>query len=49
MSFETVMGFLKDAALYGESDPLLGPSARIVAGRRGNIGTGSFDVVMPVH
>lgn len=49
MSFETVMGFLKDAVLFGESDPLLGPSARIVAGRRGNIGTGSFDVVLPVH
>ena len=49
MSFETVMGFLKDAVLFGERDPLLGPSARIVAGRRGNIGTGSFDVVMPVH
>ncbi|KIW10643.1 hypothetical protein PV08_11607 [Exophiala spinifera] len=49
MSFETVMGFLKDAVLFGENDPLLGPSARIVAGRRGNIGTGSFDVVMPVH
>ena len=49
MSFETVMGFLKDAVLYGERDPLLGPSARIVAGRRGNIGTGAFDVVMPVH
>lgn len=49
MSFETVMGFLKDAVLFGEGDPLLGPSARIVAGRRGNIGTGSFDVVMPVH
>lgn len=49
MSFETVMGFLKDAVLFGESDPLLGPSARIVAGRRGNIGTGAFDVVVPVH
>jgi DNA-directed RNA polymerase I subunit RPA1 len=49
MSFETVMGFLKDAVLFGERDPLLGPSARLVSGRRGNIGTGSFDVVMPVH
>ena len=49
MSFETVMGFLKDAVMYGESDPLLGPSARIVAGRRGTIGTGAFDVVMPVQ
>ena len=49
MSFETVMGFLKDAVMYGETDPLLGPSARIVAGRRGTIGTGAFDIVMPVH
>jgi len=49
MSFETVMGFLKEAVLFGDTDPLLGPSARIVAGRRGNVGTGSFDVVMPVH
>ncbi|SLM36575.1 dna-directed rna polymerase i subunit rpa1 [Lasallia pustulata] len=48
MSFETVMGFLREAVLHGESDPLLGPSARIVAGRRGNIGTGSFDVVVGV-
>lgn len=48
MSFETVMGFLKDAVLYGENDDLSGPSARIVAGRRSNIGTGSFDIVMPV-
>lgn len=48
MSFETVMGFLKEAVLFGEGDPLLGPSARIVAGKRGGIGTGSFDVLMPV-
>ena len=48
MSFETVMGFLKDAVLGGEEDPLLGPSARIVAGRRSNIGTGGFDLVAPV-
>lgn len=48
MSFETVMGFLKEAVLYGEGDPLLGPSARIVAGKRGGVGTGSFDVVVPV-
>jgi DNA-directed RNA polymerase I subunit RPA1 len=48
MSFETVMGFLRDAVLRGESDPLLGPSARIVAGRRGNVGTGAFDLVAAV-
>lgn len=46
MSFETVMGFLKDAVMFGEGDDLRGPSARIVAGRRGNMGTGSFDVVL---
>lgn len=46
MSFETVMGFLKDAVMFGEHDDLQGPSARIVAGRRGNMGTGSFDVVL---
>lgn len=48
MSFETVMGFLKEAVLMGEGDPLLGPSARIVAGVRGRVGTGGFDVVAPV-
>jgi DNA-directed RNA polymerase I subunit RPA1 len=48
MSFETVMGFLKEAVMYGEGDPLLGPSARIVAGKRGGVGTGSFDLLMPV-
>ncbi|ETN41028.1 uncharacterized protein HMPREF1541_02962 [Cyphellophora europaea CBS 101466] len=48
MSFETVMTFLKEAVLMGEHDPLLGPSARIVAGKRGTIGTGGFDLVAPV-
>ncbi|RMD40401.1 hypothetical protein DV735_g4715, partial [Chaetothyriales sp. CBS 134920] len=48
MSFETVMGVLHDSVLSGDSDPLLGPSARIVAGRRANMGTGSFDLVMDV-
>jgi DNA-directed RNA polymerase I subunit RPA1 len=48
MSFETVMGFLRDAVLDGEVDSLTGPSARIVVGKRGAVGTGSFDVVVPV-
>jgi len=48
MSFETVMGFLKEAVMFGEGDNLLGPSARIVAGQRSLVGTGSFDVVVPV-
>lgn len=48
MSFETVMGFLKEAVLEGEEDNLMGPSARIVVGKRGGMGTGCFDVVVPV-
>ncbi len=48
MSFETTLGFLRDAVLEGDWDDLKGPSARIVVGRVGRIGTGSFDVLMPV-
>ncbi len=48
MSFETIMSFLREGMMMGEADDLKGPSARIIAGRSGLIGTGSFDVVMPV-
>lgn len=48
MSFETTVGFLKDAVLNGDWDELKGPSARIVVGRVGGWGTGSFDVLIPV-
>ncbi|KAF7505883.1 hypothetical protein GJ744_012418 [Endocarpon pusillum] len=48
MSFETVFGFLKEAVLDGDADALRGPSAKIVVGERGSIGTGSFDVVAQV-
>ena len=48
MSFETTVGFLKDAVLDGDWDDLKGPSARIVVGRVGGWGTGAFDVFMPV-
>ena len=48
MSFETVMGFLKEAVLDGEIDTLLGPSSRIVVGKRSTVGTGTFDVVVPI-
>ena len=48
MSFETTVGFLKDAVLAGEGDELTGPSARIVAGGLSGVGTGGFDVFMPV-
>lgn len=48
MSFETTVGFLRDAVLEGDWDDLKGPSGRIVVGRVGRVGTGSFDVLMPV-
>jgi DNA-directed RNA polymerase I subunit RPA1 len=48
MSFETVFGFLNEAVLYGDGDALMGPSSKIVVGKRGAIGTGSFDVVAAV-
>jgi DNA-directed RNA polymerase I subunit RPA1 len=48
MSFETVFGFLKEAVLDGDADALMGPSSKIVVGKRGAIGTGAFDVVAAV-
>ena len=48
MSFETTVNFLKDAVMERDWDELKGPSASIVAGRLGRMGTGSFDVMMPL-
>lgn len=48
MSFETTVGFLKEAVLEGDWDDLKGPSGRIVVGRVSGVGTGGFDVLMPV-
>ena len=48
MSFETTVGFLKDAVMERDWDELKNPSARIVVGRLGGIGTGAFDVLAPV-
>ncbi|KAK7183362.1 RNA polymerase Rpb1 [Paraphaeosphaeria sporulosa] len=48
MSFETTVGFLKDAVLEKEAEALDNPSARIVVGKLGSMGTGSFDVLAPV-
>ena len=48
MSFETTLGFLKDAVLENDWDDLNNPSARIVVGKVGKVGTGAFDVLMPV-
>lgn len=49
MSFETTVGFLKDAVLERDMDDLTNPSARIVVGRLGKAGTGAFDVLAPVQ
>ncbi|KAK3058134.1 hypothetical protein LTR09_001212 [Extremus antarcticus] len=49
MSFETTVGFLRDAVLEGEEEELKGPSARIVVGGLGRMGTGGFGVFMPVE
>jgi hypothetical protein len=49
MSFETTVGFLKDAVLERDWDDLTNPSARIVVGRLGKLGTGAFDVLAPVR
>ena len=49
MSFETTVGFLKDAVMERDWDGLDNPSARIVVGRLGGLGTGKFDVLAPVR
>jgi DNA-directed RNA polymerase I subunit RPA1 len=49
MSFETTVNFLRDAVLEGESENLAGPSARIVVGKIGGVGTGGIDVFLPVE
>ena len=48
MSYETTTGFVKDAVLEGDWDDLNNPSARIVTGKTSKVGTGAFDVLMPV-
>ncbi|KAL8734969.1 MAG: hypothetical protein Q9181_003001 [Wetmoreana brouardii] len=48
MSYETTLQFVASAVLDGDWDTLEGPSGRIVAGRVSQVGTGSFDVLMPV-
>ncbi|KAL7780875.1 beta and beta-prime subunits of DNA dependent RNA-polymerase [Trichoderma afarasin] len=45
MSFETTLGFLKDALLDGDWDDLTTPSSRLVMGKLGRVGTGGFDVL----
>ena len=47
MSFETTIGFLKDAVLCEDFDNLKNPSSRIVVGKVNGVGTGSFDLLVP--
>jgi DNA-directed RNA polymerase I subunit RPA1 len=48
MSFETTVGFLRDAVMDRDWDDLRSPSSRIVIGRTSKVGTGSFDVLTKV-
>ncbi|GAA6038963.1 hypothetical protein JCM8097_000597 [Rhodosporidiobolus ruineniae] len=43
-SFETTSGFVSEAALYGDFDTVVGPSARIALGKVVEAGTGAFAV-----
>lgn len=45
MSFETTVGFLKQAVLSGDYDELETPAARLVLGQPVHLGTGSFEVM----
>jgi len=48
MSFETTCHFLTQATLYGDEDALSSPSSQIVTGKVSGVGTGSFDVFVPL-
>jgi DNA-directed RNA polymerase I subunit RPA1 len=49
MSFETTVGFLREAVLEGETEEAKNPSAKLVLGRMGDVGTGGFGVFAPVE
>jgi DNA-directed RNA polymerase I subunit RPA1 len=48
MSFETTTTFLTKAAQEGATDPQESPSARIVLGSAPRVGTGCFDLMLPL-
>jgi len=48
MSFETTCGFLTKAAQEGAKDNVNSPSARIVLGNAPKVGTGCFDIMIPL-
>ncbi|MFH4983311.1 hypothetical protein AB6A40_010020 [Gnathostoma spinigerum] len=47
MTFETTVGFMREALVHGESDFLSSPSARLVVGGLLNSGTSIFDLLVP--
>lgn len=49
MSYETTSQFLTKAALYGHTDKMETPSARISVGEVIKCGTGSFDIFQPIE
>ena len=49
MTFETTLGFLKNATLFGDYDELKSPSASIVMGQLVKSGTGSFSILQPIQ
>lgn len=48
MSFETTCTFLTQAAQQGMADEMESPSARIVLGKVAKLGTGAFELLVPV-
>ncbi|CCJ29287.1 unnamed protein product [Pneumocystis jirovecii] len=48
MSYETSCNFLQEATLHGDTDLLKNPSAKLVMGKVVDVGTGSFDILMPL-
>jgi DNA-directed RNA polymerase I subunit RPA1 len=48
MTFETTVGFLRQAALMGDWDELRSPSARIVMGLPVELGTGTCELRQPI-
>ena len=49
MSFETTMTFLRDAASGCDYDSLASPSSRLVIGQPVSVGTGSFEIKVPLQ
>ena len=49
MSFETTTNFVVRASMLGQEENLESPSARIVLGKVTKVGTGCFDLLVPIE